>query len=157
MKRVVSILVLAFLGSLAFGQPSYFVKADMVRGAEGAQGAVCVPNSVFVPGEKIVFRAVVVDATTGEELSFEEGQERGLTATVNVEGQEPVAMFWPPAEEGGPEGTSFFRGPWAIPSDFPTGMYGWTISVTDAEGNTADFSPIGASFGAGSITIQAAN
>ena len=157
MRRIGLVLVVAVLGSLGFAQQAYFVKADMVRGAEGAQGAVCVPNSVFVPGEKIVFRAVVVDPATGEELTFEEGQERGLTATVTIEGQEPVAMFWPPAEEGGPEGTSFFRGPWAIPADFPTGMYGWTIEVTDAEGNTAEFSPIGASFGAGSITIQAAN
>lgn len=164
MRRMGLVLVVAVLGSLGFAQPTYFVKADMVRGAQGAQGAVCVPNSVFYPGEMIVFRAVVYDAATGEELTFEQVEERGITATVKMEGRDDAAMFFPPpggeapaGEEGPPPGSEFFRGPWAIPADFPTGMYGWTIEVTDDAGNGAEFVPIGASFGAGSITIQAAN
>lgn len=167
MRKLVMITVLAVLGSLAWAQaPTYFIKADMVRGAQGAQGAVCVPNSVFFPGEMIVFRTVVYDAATGEELKFDEVNARGITATVHMEGMEPMPMFFPPPSEGGegeegeegpPPGADFFRGPWAIPADFPAGMYGWTIEVTDTEGNTAEFVPIGASFGAGSITIQPSN
>ena len=163
--RIGLIVVAALLGSAAFAQPTYFLKADMVRGAQGAQGAVCVPNSVFFPGEMIVFRTVVYDAATGEELSFEQVQELGITATVHMEGQEPLEMFFPPpateppppGEEGPPPGADFFRGPWTIPADFPSGMYNWTVEVTDAQGNSAEFVPIGASFGAGSITIQPAN
>lgn len=154
------LLVLFGFASLALAQPTYFVKADMVRAEEGAQGAVCVPNSVFFPGEKIVFRAVVYDAATGEELGFDAIAERGITATVKLEGAEDIAMFYPPASEMPPDlpagAADYFRGPWPIPQDAPAGMYGWTVEVTDAEGNTAVFTPIGAMIGAGSVTIQAA-
>lgn len=164
MRKIVVVLALVLLGSLAWAQaPAYFVKADMVRGAQGAMGPVCVPNSVFFNGEMIVFRAVVYDAATGEELKFDKVQELGLTATVHMEGHDPIAMFFPPpgeaaeGEEGPPPGADFFRGPWAIPADFPTGMYGWNIQVADAQGNTSEFIPIGAAVGLNNITIQAAN
>jgi len=152
------------LAALASAQaPTYFVKADMVRGAQGAMGPVCVPNSVFFGGEMVVFRAVVYDAATGEELLFDQVQERGITATVHLEGLEPFAMFFPPpggageGAEGPPPGADFFRGPWAIPADFPTGMYVWHIEVTDAQGNTATFDPIGSAIGLNNVTIQPAN
>ena len=167
MRKLFVLLVLGAFGSLAAAQePAYFVKADMVRGAEGAMGAVCVPNSVFFNGEMIVFRAVVYDAATGEELGFEEIQERGITATVHMDSVEPMPMFFPPpggapegeeAEDGPPPGADFFRGPWAIPAEFPSGMYGWTVQVQDAQGNTAEFTPIGASAGLPSLIIQAGN
>lgn len=166
MRKLGLVLILGVLSSLAWAQaPTYFVKADMVRGAQGAMGPACVPNSVFFNGEMIVFRAVVYDAATGEELSFEEIEERGITATVHMDGAEPLTMFFPPpgeaapeGEEGGPPpGADFFRGPFAIPADFPAGMYGWTIEVTDAQGASAEFAPIGASVGLPSLIIQPAN
>lgn len=184
MRKLTLVLVVGLLGSLALAQaPTYFVKADMVRGAQGAMGPACVPNSVFFNGEMIVFRAVVYDAATGEELSFDQIQERGITATVHMDGTEPLSMFFPPpmeagegappaeggdegqsegeggppAEGGPPPGADFFRGPFAIPADFPAGMYAWTIEVTDSAGNTAEFSPIGASAGLPSLIIQPAN
>ena len=177
-------MALATLGSLAAAQaPTYFVKADIVRGAQGAMGPACVPNSVFFGGEMAVFRMVVYDAATGEELSFDQVQERGITASVVIEGLEPIEMFFPPpmeagegappaegggegeaegeggppAEGGPPPGADFFRGPFAIPADFPAGMYAWTIEVTDSAGNSAEFSPIGASAGLPSLIIQPAN
>lgn len=145
-----------WLLATAFANPTYFVKADMVR-ADGAvvHGPVCVPNSVFNPGEKIVFRASVIDAVTGAELAFEDVQARGLKAIVKFEGHDDVAMFFPPA--GGadmPPGPSFFRGPWEIPADAPAGAYAWHVEVVDAQGNTATFEPIGQAFGANSVTIQ---
>lgn len=178
MRKLTLVLLVGMLGSLALAQaPTYFVKADMVRGAQGAMGPACVPNSVFFNGEMIVFRAVVYDAATGEELSFEQIQERGITATVHMDGADPLAMFFPPPMEAGegappaeggaegeaegeggpPPGADFFRGPFAIPADFPAGMYAWTIEVTDSAGNSAEFSPIGASAGLPSLIIQPAN
>ncbi len=141
----------------ALANPTYFVKADMVR-ADGPvlHGPVCVPNSVFYPGEKIVFRASVIDAATGAELAFEDVQARGLKASVKVEGHDDVPMFFAPA--GGadmPPGPSFFRGPWVIPADAPAGAYAWHVEVIDAQGNTATFEPIGQAFGGNSVTIQA--
>ena len=161
MKRNwVSLLVVGVLWLLAtaFANPTYFVKADMVR-ADGAvvHGPVCVPNSVFYPGEKVVFRASVVDAVTGAELAFEDVQARGLQATVKLEGHPDITMFFPPA--GGadmPPGPSFFRGAFEIPADAPAGAYAWHIEVADAQGNTATFEPIGQAFGANSVTIQTA-
>lgn len=166
MRKLTLVLLMSVLGSLALAQaPTYFVKADMVRGAQGAMGPVCVPNSVFFNGEMIVFRAVVYDAATGEELKFDQVQERGITATVVMDGREPAQMFFPPpsngeaqeGQEGPPPGADFFRGPWAIPADFPAGTYNWHIEVSDAAGNTAEFQPIGAAVGLNPITIQPAN
>ena len=165
MRKFLLVLVAGLLGTIAAAQaPTYFVKADMVRGAQGAMGPVCVPNSVFFNGEMIVFRAVVYDAATGEELKFDEVQSRGITATVVMDGRDPAQMFFPPpgegaeeGEEGPPPGADFFRGPWAIPADFPAGMYNWHIEVTDASGNTAVFEPIGMAIGLNPITIQAPN
>lgn len=164
MRRVLLTVVLMALAALASAQaPTYFVKADMVRGAQGAMGPVCVPNSVFFGGEMVVFRAVVYDAATGEELLFDQVQERGITATVHLDGMDPFPMFFPPpggeaeGEEGPPPGADFFRGPWAIPADYPTGMYTWHIEVSDAAGNTATFDPIGGAIGLNNVTIQAPN
>jgi len=128
-----------WLLATAFANPTYFVEADMVR-AEGAvvRGPVCVPNSVFFPGEKIVSRAPVIGTATGAELAFEDVQARGLKALVKLEGHDDVAKFFSPA--GGPDmppGPSFFRGPWEIPADAPAGAYAWHIEVVDAQGNTA--------------------
>ena len=163
-KKVAVTLALALAGTLATAQaPAYFVKADIVRGAQGAMGPVCVPNSVFFGSEMAVFRAVVYDAATGEELKFDEIQARGISATVVIDGVEPIQMFYPPpAEEGAPPaegegpppGADFFRGPWTIPVDFPAGMYTWHIEVTDSAGSAATFEPIGAQVGLPSLIVQ---
>lgn len=156
MARVV--LVLAAVAALAVANaqaPAYFVHADMVRGAQGAQGAVCVANAVFYPGEWVIFRAVVYDAATGEEMGHEAIAERGLSARVVVEDAGDIGMFYPPADAGLPPGGFFFRGPWAIPADFAMGEYTWTVEVTDADGNLVTFAPIGAEIGLSTITILA--
>ncbi|HKI55908.1 MAG TPA: hypothetical protein VKB31_02055 [Trueperaceae bacterium] len=160
MRRIALALlsVGALLATAALANPTYFVKADMVR-ADGPvlHGPVCVPNSVFYPGEKIVFRASVIDAASGDELAFEDVQARGLRATVKLDGHEDIQMFFAPA--GGadmPPGPSFFRGPWPIPADAAAGAYAWHVEVVDAQGNSATFEPIGQAFGGNSVTIQKA-
>ena len=179
-RQVAVTLVLAVAGTMAAAQaPAYFIKADKVRGAQGAMGPACVPNAVFFGGEMVVFRMVVYDAATGQELKFDDIQERGITATVMIDGVEPIQMFYPPPMEAGegappaagegappaggeegappegpPPGADFFRGPWAIPADFPPGMYGLSIQVTDAQGNTATFEPIGVEAGLPNRIVQ---
>jgi hypothetical protein len=154
--RRFAIVGLVALFAWAGAEGEYFVKADMVRGAQGAQGAVCVPNSVFVPGEMIVFRTVVYDAATGEEMLHDEIAARGIEATVHIQDVATLPMFFPPASEGMGPGMYFFRGPFTIPGDIATGVFDWWIEVKDAAGGSATFSPIGREFGAGQITIQAA-
>jgi hypothetical protein len=156
MKRFVSSLVFVLGLSHVFAQaPAYFVHADMVRGAQGAQGAVCVINSVFQAGEWVIFRAVVYDAVTGEELKHDAIAELGLTAQVTVEGLEPIAMFYPPLDDAAPPAMYFFRGPWPIPADFAMGEYRWNVEVRDASGNVVSFAPIGQEVGLSSITVLA--
>ena len=99
MRRALLVIVMSVLGGTALAAaPTYFVKADMVRAAEGAMGPVCVPNSVFQPGEKIVFRAAVIDAATGEELTIDQVQARGIQAVVKFEGHDDIMMFFPPPD-----------------------------------------------------------
>lgn len=157
----ISALTVTSLG--AAQQPAYYLKADMVRGAQGAMGPVCVPNSVFFNGEMIVFRMIAYDAATGEEMTFDKVNERGLTASVVIDDVGSFDMFYappdtgsedgpppadgnddgsPPGEEGPPPGFDFFRGPVPIPADAPTGTYTWHIVLKDAAGNTSEFQPI---------------
>jgi hypothetical protein len=155
-------LVVLVLGSLAFGigraqQPAYFVVADLVRGAEGAMGAVCVINSVFYPGEQIIFRSVVVDAATGEELRHEAIETLGLHATVVIDGVAEFDMFYPPVDDTMPPDLYFYRGPWVVPAELPMGEYRWNVIVSDAAGNEVTFAPIGQGVGLSSITILAQN
>ncbi|MEJ2291466.1 MAG: hypothetical protein P8Y05_07090 [Deinococcales bacterium] len=157
MRTILPFLVVALVGGSALAAPTYFVMADMVRAEEGTpRGPVCVPNSVFFPGEKIVFRAGVVDAATGEQLRFDEVQARGDKAVVKFYDHDDIAMFFPPPEAGSPPGSGFFRGPWPVPQDQAAGMYNWHIEVSDAQGNSASYQPIGQSFGANAVTIQSA-
>jgi hypothetical protein len=157
MKRFLLSMVFVLGLAQAFAQaPAYFVHADAVRGAQGAQGAVCVANAVFHPGEWVIFRAVVYDAATGEELKHDAIAELGLTARVLVDGLDPIEMFYPPLDAAAPAGMYFFRGPWPIPADFAMGDYRWNIEVSDAAGNVVSFAPIGQTVGLSSITILAA-
>jgi len=156
MTRIAIVGLLALLATVAQAQaPSYFIHADMVRGAQGAQGAVCVANALFFPGEWVIFRAVVTDAATGAELGHDEIAELGLTAKVIVDGVGEIEMFYPPLEAGTPPAMYFFRGPWAIPADFAIGEYRWNVEVSDAAGQVVRFAPIGQAVGLSSITVMA--
>jgi hypothetical protein len=97
----------------------------------------------------------VIDAATGEEILHDQIAERGITAKVIVDGLGEIDMFFPPVEGQTPPAMYFFRGPWAIPADFPMGEYRWSIEVSDAAGNVASFSPIGQAVGLSSVTIMA--
>jgi len=156
MIRRFALVTMLTLAAWAGAQAGYFVQADMVRGAANAMGAVCVPNSVFFPGEQIVFRAVVYDAATGQEMRHEDIAARGIEATVHIDDVTAIPMFYPPVTEGTPPGAYFFRGPFMIRADSTTGMFDWWIDIVDADGNTTTFTPIGRDIGAGQITIQAA-
>lgn len=155
MRRFTMVTIVALFVSAVNAQaPAYFIHADAVRGAQQAQGAVCVANTLFFPGEWVIFRTVVTDAATGEEIGHEEIEARGITAKVIVDGVGEIEMFYPPLEAGTPPAMYFFRGPWPIPADFAMGDYRWNVEVSDAEGNVATFAPIGQAVGMGSITVM---
>lgn len=146
-------LMMALLVSAAFAQPTYFIQADTVRGAIGAQGAVCVGNSVFMKGEQIVYRAYVYDAATGVALTPEEVAERGITVHGVLDGQRVTELALIPHPPEAPQTELFWASGFQIPADYPTGNYAWSVEVEDAAGNTAAYLPMGSSVGLGTLMI----
>lgn len=159
--RTIRTLILSVLATLfasaAFAAPAYFVQADMVRGAAGAMGSVCVPNSVFQLGEMIVFRAYVFDGETGERLDAATVEERGLIVTAELDTGESFEMVYSPHPPGAENQDFYWVHGWAIPSDHPTGMFAWTVVVRDATGAEATFAPIGQGVGLPNLTIVPAS
>ncbi len=147
-----SLLAVALV-SAAWAQPTYFIQADTVRGAIGAQGAVCVGNAVFMKGEQIVFRAYVYDASTGVALTPDEAAARGLQAYGVLDGQRVVELALIPHPPEAPQTELFWAGGWSIPADYPSGNYAWSVEVEDASGNTAAYLPMGQSVGLGTLMI----
>lgn len=154
MARVAWLLLGLFIFSLAQAQaPSYFVYADVVRGHVNPKGAVCVPNTVFQQGEHAVFRVAVADAATGELLTAEEVEARGVTVTIDLQDVIVLELGFGPHPPGAPQQEWFFVSSWFIPDDQATGSYAWTVSVSDAAGGSGSFTPIGASFGSTAIQV----
>jgi len=83
--------------------PTRFVEMVMVRGAERAKGAVCVSNTVFQPGEMIVWRACGQDAVTGARVDEAELQSRE-PALVGTKDRRRAPSYGCGARRAGPAG-----------------------------------------------------
>ncbi len=149
----VALVVAGALGTASAQASEYFIQADVVRGAIGAQGAVCVANGVFMQGEQVVFRAYVFDASTGERLTAEEVEARGVRVFGLIEGERVEELDYIPHPPNVENPEFFWAGGWMVPADQPTGNYPWSLQVEDAEGNTAEYLPMGHSIGLGSLVI----
>ncbi len=152
-RRVLLACVALAALSGALAKPAYFVQADVVRGAIGATGAVCVFNGVFQQGEQVVWRAYVFDAETGEVLTPEQVQSLGIQVFGVLDDNQKAELHFMPHPPGSDKAEFFWAGGWQIPADFATGNYAWTLQVVDAAGNTATYSPMGAALGLGAISI----
>lgn len=150
-------LLAALCISAATASPVYYLHADIVRGGEGVpQGPVCVPNSVFMPGESIVWRAKIFDSFTGEELTAGQIEMLGITLTAEMSDGTSVDLHY----VGHPPGANldyYFTTHYVIPDDQPVGTLDWTLTATDAQGNTATFEPVGQKAGLGVLTIASPN
>lgn len=157
MRQMMFRTVLTFLAgvfvTVAAAAPAYYIQADTVRGGEGVpRGAVCVANSVFFTGESIVWRAKVFDTATGEALTAEQVEQRGIKVVVSMDNGQSVDL----AFQGHPPGADFdmyFTGHFVIPDDAPTGTINWTLTATDNQGNSATFEPLGQKAGLALTTI----
>jgi hypothetical protein len=148
------IVLVAVLATSAFAN-TYFVQMDMVRGAEGAKGAVCVSNTVFQLGEMIVWRAYVYDAVTGARVNESEIQSRDIKVQVSLDNGTSVDLAWGAHPPGAPASSQehYWTGAWKLPSDMATGTYNWTLTVTDGAGHKDSFTPIGQGIGLDQLTI----
>jgi hypothetical protein len=136
------------------------VAADVVtsaRNGKGAQGAICVQQSVFFPGDWVIFRALVSDAN-GTPFTADQLTQRGVKVSVKTaEGSTFPLQYGPhpPPEVQVPRHDNYFVAAYHIAADHPTGNLPWTLTVTDAENHTLTFNPIGQAAGIAVLQIAA--
>jgi hypothetical protein len=142
---VVVALAATFAGSQAeAAQPAFRVMSDIV--AEG----VCVHQSVFAPGDKIIWRAEVED-DDGVPIAADAIKARGITSIVTLSDGTTFALRPPLAHA--PASELFWTVPWQVPLHHRTGTLPWTLTVTDRRGGKTVFTPIGQAAGAAVLTI----
>jgi hypothetical protein len=112
-----------------------FIAADMVRGPAGA-GPICVLTSRFMRKEIVAWRIRVEDAT-GKQLD-----NKGLKSLVVElpDGQKFVAHYG-----GHPPNAPtdhLWSASWAIPADYPTGSFNYTVVATAPDGSTQSWQPV---------------
>lgn len=156
--RSIFVWMAACFSLTALAAPKYFIQADVVRGSAGAQGAVCVANSVFFPGEQVVWRAVVFDLATQARLSEEQIKQLGLAVTVTLENGANLNMRYGlhPPDPNAPKREAFWSTSYQIPADAPVGTLKWSMTAKDKDGNTGAFTPIGQDVGLAVLTIAKA-
>lgn len=107
-----------------------FFQGDMVSEAAG-----CVLANQFKPGEVVVFRVAVQDAS-GTELT--DTDLASLTA--NLPDGQSFDMHYgthPPGDAT----DAYWTVAWLIPDDYPTGTLGYSIIATDKDGNAHQWAP----------------
>jgi hypothetical protein len=140
------------------GDRAYRIFADVVTsgiGRPGVQGANCVTQTVFFPGDSIVFRAVVADGPTGTPLGTADIARLGLVGAVTLsDGTKiPMSLKSHPPPPNAPAHNTYWSGSTRIPVDHPTGTLKWTMTLTDKAGHTVTFAPMGQANGETVLTI----
>ncbi len=170
MRILIGLAVSAFLGlctgalpasaQSAPGAAALRLNADVVTSArqgKGVQGALCVTQSVFAPGDTIIFRAVVADAN-GVPLTGEQITQRGVKVVVTTGEGAKVPLVYqphPPPNVPVPSHALYFAAAYPVSHDHPTGTLTWTAAATDNAGHTAAFAPIGQEVGVAVLQIVA--
>ncbi len=133
------------------GKLVYWVMADLVRGVTEPTAPICLQTSVFKAGEQVVWRARVLDVSTGLDPG-EEGKnqvaidERGLKVTAYLENGQSFPMRYgqhPGRPKPGESVVWLWSTAWNIPNEYPTGKLKWWIVVTDKTRVFVRFDPIG--------------
>lgn len=140
------------------GDKTYRLFADVVTsgiGMPGVQGALCVNQEVFFPGDTIVWRAVIADGPTGTPLTAADVARLGLVATVSLsDGKKlPLRLGTHPPPPNLPVHSTFWSTSLPISRDHPTGTLKWRLTVTDKAGHSVTFEPIGQADGSTVLTL----
>ncbi len=121
------------------------------------QGVVCVAQSVFAPGDTIIFRAVVSDAA-GVPLTGDQITQRGVKVVVTTGEGANIPLVYqphPPPNVPVPSHALYFAAAYPVAHEHPTGTLTWTVAATDNAGHTATFAPIGQAAGVAVLQIVA--
>jgi hypothetical protein len=112
--------------------PSLFIQSDYVLGAPA-----CAPQARFSVGDRVIFRAKVYDAHTGEEITDGTVVARLADGTVVNMTYEPR----PPERANlGPSTDAYWSGVWAVRPDTPLGIMRYTVEATSGS-RTGTFTP----------------
>ena len=142
-KVLVIALAFAAIAGMAFAaSPAYYVRADAVRGSKNPTGPTCVLTPVFKTGEQVVWRAEVFDAQTGQKLTDQQVKDLGVKVTVKTQDGKTYDMAYGEHPHEAPK-IWLWTAAWVIPPVYPTGMFEYSIIVTDKAGNTVTWQPIG--------------
>jgi hypothetical protein len=112
--------------------PSLFIQSDYVLGAP-----VCAPQARFSVGDRVIFRAKVFDAHTGEEITDGTVVAQladGTTVNMTYEPRPPERTNLGPATD------AYWSGAWAVRPDTPLGIMRYTVEAT-AGSRTGIFTP----------------
>ncbi|HXP93766.1 MAG TPA: hypothetical protein VN905_09885 [Candidatus Binatia bacterium] len=144
--------------AVTVGDRTYRIAADVVTagvGRPGVQGANCVNQTVFFPGDTIVFRAVIADGPTGTPLSTADVARLGVQAVVSLSDGSKVTMKLGshPPPPNAPAHSTFWSGSIGIPASHPTGTLKWTLTATDKAGHAVNFAPMGQDAGTTVLTL----
>jgi hypothetical protein len=128
--------------------PGFRLSADVVA------AQICIPQSIFAPGDVIVWRAEVQD-NNGVRLLGDAIKARGITAVVTLKDgtQIPLRFGIHPPFKNAPKTDTYWTGSLFVKPGHPTGTLPWTLTVMDSTGAKATFTPIGQSVGLSVLTI----
>lgn len=129
--------------------PGLVVVSDVVLGAGPGvpPNQICAIRSTFPQDNDIVFRAQVIDPTTG--LGLDDTQLASVTVTLPDGSVQNLAYGMHPPGPMQPK-YQYWTYAFHIPADYPTGEFKYAILATDLQGNT--FTPI--IFPVGAPTVQ---
>jgi hypothetical protein len=159
------VLVAGFVALAAVMPPAnaqstaaFRVAADTVTSGNnpGVQGVPCVNETIFFPGDVVVFRAVVADGASGTPLTQADITSRGITAVVTTSEGRSIPMRFglhPPPNVQAPNRAPYWSGTMPISRDHATGTLPWSITVSDSQGAKTTYSPIGQAAGVSVLTI----
>lgn len=114
-----------------------FIASDIVQGTKNlAQDQMsaksCVGSSRYPRNAEILWRARVIDPSTGKEMD-----DKALKSVVlkMADGKVVEAKYGKHSDE------SFWVAGWVVPKDYPTGTVNFTLVATAADGRTGEFKP----------------
>ena len=110
------------------GKAPYILVHDIVVGAESTPAVTppCQPQSLFAPGQQVVWRIKVIDPQTGNPVQ----PSRLKSVQVRFKnGQTFEAQYFPHGE--GAATDKYWTATWTIPKDYPAGPVNYSIVVHD--------------------------
>ena len=164
MKLVCSLLLAASAlvwavpaGAQSTSTAAYRIAADTATSGQnpGVQGTPCVTQTIFFPGDVIVFRAALAEGTSGAPLTQAQIESRGITAVVSVDGRSVPMRFGPhpPPFVQAPNRALYWSGTLTLTSTHATGTLPWTLTVSDNTGAKTVYTPIGQDAGVSVLTV----